>query len=184
MLTTGRSYDRAVQRQVVVQVSFNIAFACRLPHLLQEVVERFGDEAGLKSNRQGAEMLRLAQKHDLRVLLVGDVRQHVSVEAGDFLRVLETHSQLGRCRVGQIHRQRQADYRGAVERMAAGDVRGGLAALDRLGWITRKVSRIIWKRPLRIICGLPMTASSWIAAWPSHSPGRKIIASRTQSAAA
>src|SRR6266850_2362794 len=42
MLTTGRSYDRAVERQVVVQVSFNIAFACRLLHLLQEVVERFG----------------------------------------------------------------------------------------------------------------------------------------------
>ena len=29
------------------------------------------DEAGLKSNRQGAELLRLAQKHDLRVLLGG-----------------------------------------------------------------------------------------------------------------
>jgi ATP-dependent exoDNAse (exonuclease V) alpha subunit len=69
------------------------------------------DEAGLKSNRQGAELLRLAQKHDLRVLLVGDVRQHVSVEAGDFLRVLETHSQLGRCRVEQIHWQREAAYR-------------------------------------------------------------------------
>ena len=63
------------------------------------------DEAGLKSNRQGAQLLRLAQKHDMRVLLVGDVRQHVSVEAGDFLRVLETHSQLGRCQVGEIHRQ-------------------------------------------------------------------------------
>jgi len=56
------------------------------------------DEAGLKSNRQGEELLRLAQKHNIRVLLVGDVRQHVSVEAGDFLRVLEAHSKLGRCR--------------------------------------------------------------------------------------
>ena len=103
------------------------------------------DEAGLKSNRQGAELLRLAQKHDLRVLLVGDVRQHVSVEAGDFLRVLETHSQLRRCRVEQIHRQRQAAYRGAVERMAAGDVRGGLAALDRLDWIKEGQSNYLEK---------------------------------------
>jgi AAA domain len=102
-------------------------------------------EAGLKSNRQGAELLRLAQKHDLRVLLVGDVRQHVSVEAGDFLRVLETHSQLRRCRVEQIHRQRQAAYRGAVERMAAGDVRGGLAALDRLDWIKESQSNYLEK---------------------------------------
>ena len=36
------------------------------------------DEAGLKSNRQGAELFRLAHKHNMRVLLVGDVRQHIS----------------------------------------------------------------------------------------------------------
>jgi hypothetical protein len=53
------------------------------------------DEAGLKSNRQGAELLRLAQKHNMHVLLVGDVRQHVSVEAGDFLHVLEAHKHTG-----------------------------------------------------------------------------------------
>ena len=44
------------------------------------------DEAGLKSNRQSAELFRLAHKHNMRVLLVGDVRQHVSVEAGDSAR--------------------------------------------------------------------------------------------------
>jgi conjugative relaxase-like TrwC/TraI family protein len=93
------------------------------------------DEAGLKSNRQGAELLRLAQKHNMRVLLVGDVRQHVSVEAGDFLRVLEEHSRLGRCQVGEIHRQIPTDYRAAVTQMAAGNVRDGLEELDRLRWI-------------------------------------------------
>ena len=84
------------------------------------------DEAGLKSNRQGAQLLRLAQKHDMRVLLVGDVGQHVSVEAGDFLRVLEAYSKLGRCQVGKIHRQIPADYRAAITQMAGGNVRGGL----------------------------------------------------------
>ncbi|HEY5777829.1 MAG TPA: AAA family ATPase [Terrimicrobiaceae bacterium] len=63
------------------------------------------DEAGLKSARQGSELLRLAQKQDLRVLLAGDVRPHVSVEAGGFLRVVEAHSKLGRCQVEEIHRQ-------------------------------------------------------------------------------
>ena len=80
-------------------------------------------------------MLRLAQKHDMRVLLVGDVRQHVSVEAGDFLRVLEAHSKLGRCQVGEIHRQISAEYRAAVMQMAGGNVRQGLEELDRLRWI-------------------------------------------------
>ena len=93
------------------------------------------DEAGLKSNRQGAELLRLAEKHNMRVLLVGDVRQHVSVEAGDFLRVLEAHSKLGRCQVEEIHRQIPDDYRAAVTQMAAGNVRQGLEGLDRMNWI-------------------------------------------------
>ena len=78
------------------------------------------DEAGLKSNRQGAELFRLAQKRNIRVLLVGDVRQHVSVEAGEFLRVLEAHSKLGRCQVEEIHRQIPADYRAAITKMAGG----------------------------------------------------------------
>ena len=34
----------------------------------------------------------MAQKDNMRVLFVRDVRQHVSVEAGDFLRVFEAHS--------------------------------------------------------------------------------------------
>jgi conjugative relaxase-like TrwC/TraI family protein len=101
------------------------------------------DEAGLKSNRQGAALLRLAQKHNMRVLFVGDVRQHVSVEAGDFLRVLEAHSQLGRCQVGQIHRQIPADYRAAITKMAGGNVREGLEQLDRLNWIREGQSHYV-----------------------------------------
>jgi hypothetical protein len=99
------------------------------------------DEAGLQSNRQGEALLRLAQKHDMRVIFVGDVRQHVSVEAGDFLRVLEAHSPLSHCEVGAIIRQ-TGEYRKAVEMMAgsaqkelAGSARKGMAALDQLGWV-------------------------------------------------
>lgn len=93
------------------------------------------DEAGLKSNRQGAALLNLAHQRGMRVLLVGDVRQHVSVEAGDFLQVLETHSSLGRCEVAEVRRQSVPAYKAVVERLAEGDARGGLEALDALGWL-------------------------------------------------
>lgn len=94
------------------------------------------DEAGLKSNQQGAELLRLAQQYQMRVILVGDVRQHVAVEAGDFLRILETHSHLGRCEVADIRRQQQApQYKTAITHMAAGDARGGMELLNAIGWI-------------------------------------------------
>jgi conjugative relaxase-like TrwC/TraI family protein len=93
------------------------------------------DEAGLQSNRQGEDLLRLAKQHDMRVILVGDVRQHVSVEAGDFLRVLETHSQLSRWEVSEIQRQQHAGYKAAVGLLSSGAARDGLAALDRFGWV-------------------------------------------------
>ncbi len=103
------------------------------------------DEAGLKSNRQGAALLRMAERHDLRVILVGDVRQHVAVEAGDFLRVLETHSEIGRCEVGEIHRQIPQDYRAAITQMADGNVRTGLQALDRMACIKEGQSDYLQK---------------------------------------
>jgi conjugative relaxase-like TrwC/TraI family protein len=93
------------------------------------------DEAGLQSNRQGEDLLRLAKEHDMRVIFVGDVRQHVSVEAGDFLRVLETHSQLSRWEVSEIQRQQHAGYKAAVGLLSSGAARDGLAALDKLGWV-------------------------------------------------
>jgi conjugative relaxase-like TrwC/TraI family protein len=93
------------------------------------------DEAGLQSNRQGEALLRLVQQHEMRVIFVGDVRQHVSVEAGDFLRVLETHSRLTHCEVTEIQRQRHQEYKAAVGLLSSGSAREGVAALDKLGWV-------------------------------------------------
>jgi AAA domain len=54
------------------------------------------DESSLQSTKFGAVLLRAAQVHDARVLFVLNVRQNVSMKAGDFLRVLEEHSNLRR----------------------------------------------------------------------------------------
>jgi conjugative relaxase-like TrwC/TraI family protein len=93
------------------------------------------DEAGLSSNNQGAELLQVAQRYNARVVFVGDSKQHTSVEAGDFLRILETHSPLQTVRLGDIRRQTVAEYRHAVKMMAVGGALGGLEALDRMGWV-------------------------------------------------
>ena len=101
------------------------------------------DEAGLQSNKDGEALLRLAGQNDMRVIFVGDVRQHVSVEAGDFLRVLETHSPFSCCQVRDIRRQRGDEYRKAVSLMAEGTPRDGIAKLDAMGWIQEGQSHYI-----------------------------------------
>ncbi len=93
------------------------------------------DEAGLVSTMQGEGILRAARDCNARVILVGDAAQHSSVEAGDFLRTMATHSDLQTFELTEIHRQQHAEYRSAAKLMATGRVEEGLGALDRLGWI-------------------------------------------------
>ncbi len=101
------------------------------------------DEAGLQSNRQGFEILRIAHANRARVLFVGDSQQHVAVEAGDFLKILETHSRLHTVELLEIRRQRQVDYNRAVRAMATGQVAAGMEVLRELGWITEAKDRYI-----------------------------------------
>jgi conjugative relaxase-like TrwC/TraI family protein len=93
------------------------------------------DESSLQSTKLGASLLKTAQVHDARVLFVGDVRQHVSVEAGDFLRVLEQHSKLRFSELEDIRRQVPPEYDQAVRLMAGGKTTEGLNRLDQLGWL-------------------------------------------------
>jgi len=93
------------------------------------------DEAGLVSAREGARLLASASRHDLRIILVGDSRQHSAVEAGDFLSILERHSRLRTAELTDIRRQTQRDYQEAVKSFSSGQARAGLAAIDRLGWL-------------------------------------------------
>ena len=101
------------------------------------------DEGGLASNRQGAELLQLAEENSARVLFLGDSRQHSSVEAGDFIRVLETHSHMRRVELGAIRRQENQAYREAVACMSSGAARLGLEKLNDLGWVKEGSSNYI-----------------------------------------
>ena len=103
------------------------------------------DESSLQSSEMGASLLRVAQTRDARVLLVGDVRQHVSVEAGDFLRILEQHSNLRRSELKDIRRQKTQEYNAAIRTMAGGDALGGMKQLDALGWLQEAQGRYIQK---------------------------------------
>ena len=52
---------------------------------------------------------------DCRIVLSGDTGQHASVPRGDALRILEQHSRFKSGQLTTIRRQRQAEYRKAVE---------------------------------------------------------------------
>ncbi|WP_257547160.1 MobF family relaxase [Sphingopyxis sp. DBS4] len=90
------------------------------------------DEASLLSARDTARLFSLAQKHDARIVLVGDVKQLGSVEAGAAFAQLQTAG-METAKLGEIVRQTNAATKGAVLASIEGDVKKALAALDRGG---------------------------------------------------
>lgn len=92
------------------------------------------DEAGLLGTKSMRNLFDLAEQMGSRVLLVGDVRQHGSVERGAALRLLENEAGLKAVELQEIQRQKD-QYKAAMKDLSAGDVESGFRRLDRLGWI-------------------------------------------------
>ncbi|WP_374551257.1 MobF family relaxase [Sphingobium yanoikuyae] len=90
------------------------------------------DEASLLSARDTARLFELAAKHDVRILLVGDVKQLGSVEAGAAFAQLQGAG-METAMLTEIVRQTNGATREAVLASVEGDARKAMAALDRGG---------------------------------------------------
>lgn len=90
------------------------------------------DEASLLSARDTARLFDLAEKHNARVILVGDVKQLGSVEAGAAFAQLQGAG-METAKLGEIVRQTNVATKDAVLASIEGDARKALAALDRGG---------------------------------------------------
>jgi len=88
------------------------------------------DEAGMVSARDMHQVLHRAEAAGARVVLVGDVQQLKSVEAGKPFAQLQEAGMV-RAEMGEIQRQNDAQLRQAVELAARGEVGHSLAVLSR-----------------------------------------------------
>jgi ATP-dependent exoDNAse (exonuclease V) alpha subunit len=96
------------------------------------------DESSLVSANIGHKLMWLAKENNARIIFVGDRRQHLSVEAGDFLKVLEFYSDIKNFELSQIIRQIPKHYRKAVQLMANNKTAEGLERLNDLGVVEEK----------------------------------------------
>jgi conjugative relaxase-like TrwC/TraI family protein len=102
------------------------------------------DEAGQIGAKQLAQLLRVVQAREGRVILSGDTRQHGAVAASDALRAIEKHAGLRPAVIQQIRRQEPKlgasakergfirSYRAAVRAAAKGKIVESFNRLDRL----------------------------------------------------
>ncbi|MEL6396622.1 MAG: MobF family relaxase [Planctomycetota bacterium] len=92
------------------------------------------DEAGMVGTPTMQRVFEIAEKHDARVILSGDTKQHAPVERGDAMRLLERRAGIKPAEVEKIVRQ-SGIYRDAVEAMDRGDLSRSVELLDRMGAI-------------------------------------------------
>jgi ATP-dependent exoDNAse (exonuclease V) alpha subunit len=92
------------------------------------------DESSLASTKQVRDFLEKMGPQD-RVLLIGDTRQHQSVEAGKpFEQLIEAGMRT--VQLDQIVRQKDPELLRAVEHLSKGEIAPGIAALQQQGRIT------------------------------------------------
>lgn len=90
------------------------------------------DEAGMLSNRQANTILEKATIQGVRVVFVGDIRQHDAVEAGAPFRVLQRMG-MATATLGEIRRQKDPDLLAAVELASEGKARQAMTLLGSQG---------------------------------------------------
>jgi conjugative relaxase-like TrwC/TraI family protein len=93
------------------------------------------DEAGLLSTEQLNRLTTLAHAADARLLLVGDTKQHYSVQRGDALRNVLTFSGTPVVRLSEVLRQRSEGDRRFSRLLASGDFVEAFGFAERRGLI-------------------------------------------------
>ena len=93
------------------------------------------DEAGLLSNKEMLQLLKITKQKNARLVLSGDTRQHSAVTRGDALRILNTVAKLPTAEVNVIRRQQNEFYKKAVEDLSIGNIEAGFEKLNKLGSI-------------------------------------------------
>lgn len=97
------------------------------------------DEAGMVSSQDMSELLKLAKDQRARIIFSGDTRQIKSVGEGDALRILERESKLSRVSLVEVQRQRNPEYKAAVQALRTNPAEGyrkleAMGVIREVGW--------------------------------------------------
>lgn len=94
------------------------------------------DEASMLGLRDAYRLAAVAKEKHIRLIFLGDSRQHSSVAAGAVMQTLQRYGCMEPLRITRIKRQTDADHRKAVELLYEGRTLEGFDLLDKkLGWV-------------------------------------------------
>jgi conjugative relaxase-like TrwC/TraI family protein len=135
------------------------------------------DEAGQVSSKDLRKLFDIAKKQEARVILVGDYRQHSSVEAGDAFRLLKQEAGIRYAQLKEIRRQTVPGYKKAVEQISSGTSAGaqkGFDALDKMGWIVEASAEERHQALVKDYLKAQEEGRSALIIAPTHAEGQKL----------
>jgi conjugative relaxase-like TrwC/TraI family protein len=94
------------------------------------------DESSMLGLRDAFRLFTIAREKNLNLIFLGDSRQHSSVSAGAFMRLMQEFGGVKAHRIAEIKRQKNKHHKEAVALMFAGKTLRGFDVLDKkLGWV-------------------------------------------------
>jgi conjugative relaxase-like TrwC/TraI family protein len=135
------------------------------------------DEAGQVSTQEMRAIFDIAKKQQARVILVGDYRQHSSVEAGDAFRLIEKEGGVRYAQLTEIRRQTEPGYKKAVEQISEGTGKAaqkGFDSLDQMGSVIEASGEERHRMLVRDYLQAHEDGRSALIIAPTHSEGRKL----------
>jgi ATP-dependent exoDNAse (exonuclease V) alpha subunit len=135
------------------------------------------DEAGQVSSKDMRTLFDIAKKQQARVILVGDYRQHSSVEAGDAFRLLQQEAGVRYAKLKEIRRQTVPGYKKAVEQISSGTSAGaqkGFDALDKMGWVVEASGEDRHQALVKDYLQAQEDGKSALIIAPTHAEGQRL----------
>lgn len=96
------------------------------------------DEVSMLGHKDAVRLFKLADKLDLKLILVGDPMQHGAVGRGAVIRLLQNFGGVKPFRLDEILRQKNADdtrYLKAATQLSEGNTAEGFDTLNAMGWV-------------------------------------------------
>jgi conjugative relaxase-like TrwC/TraI family protein len=96
------------------------------------------DEVSMMGHKDAYRLCKLAEKLDLKLVLIGDPMQHGSVGRGAVMRLLKDYGGIRPFKLTEILRQKYAEdarYLTAATQLSEGKAGAGFDTLDAMGWV-------------------------------------------------
>jgi conjugative relaxase-like TrwC/TraI family protein len=132
------------------------------------------DEAGLLGTKDMLALLEVASSNNARLILGGDTRQHASVVRGDAMRVLNTVAGIQAAEVSKIYRQKNEDYRAAVQDLADGKIAAAFQKLNDMQAIKEIDPLTANKQLASDYMAIRVGGKSALVVAPTHAQGEAV----------